>query len=134
MRIVLFEQWDRLSALLRKIADGAAEERVRYAFNRLDPSGGAAELKAHAVNRLALENESVTLALPDGEPGKVRDFLLRVTATGECGFSFAGDASFEGEEGALDPPGDGESAVYFFTETEPDVFLVARKVVKELGA
>ena len=30
------------------------------------------------------------------------------------------------------PPGDGETAVYFFTETAADVLLVARKVVTRI--
>ena len=42
-------------------------------------------------------------------PGKARDFLLRVTASGENELLFTCAESFEGEEGALEPPGDGET-------------------------
>ena len=78
--------------------------------------------------------------MPDMVPGKARDFMLRVTCTraesiglpegaerlsreavargcasGENEIVFAGAEAFEGEEGALEPPGDGETVVYFFT-------------------
>ena len=42
-------------------------------------------------------------------PGKARDFRLRVTATGKNEIAFTGAEAFEGEEGALEPPGDGET-------------------------
>ena len=84
------------------------------------------------MNALALDGESVTLSLPDMIPGKARDFLVRVDATGECSVRFTGCDVFEGESGALDPPGDGETVVYFFTETKADVFMVARKAVGKL--
>ena len=65
-------------------------------------------------------------------PGKAREFMLRVTASGENEIAFAGADAFEGDEGALEPPGDGETVVYFFTETASDVMLVARKAVGRL--
>ena len=70
--------------------------------------------------------------MPDMVPGKARDFMLRVTVTGKNEIVFTGAEAFEGEEGALEPPGDGETVVYFFTETSSDVLLVARKVVERI--
>ena len=70
--------------------------------------------------------------MPDIVPGKARDFMLRVTASGENEIVFAGAEAFEGEEGSLEPPGDGETVVYFFTETSADVLLVARKAVERI--
>ena len=70
--------------------------------------------------------------MPDMVPGKAREFMLRVTASGENEIAFAGADAFEGDEGALEPPGDGETVVYFFTETASDVMLVARKAVGRL--
>ena len=58
--------------------------------------------------------------------------MLRVEATGENTLKFEGAEAFEGEADALDPPGDGETCVYFFTETAADVLLVARKVVTRI--
>jgi hypothetical protein len=58
--------------------------------------------------------------------------MLRVTASGDNVIAFTGAEAFEGEEGALDPPGDGETVVYFFSETSSDVLLVARKAVERI--
>ena len=70
--------------------------------------------------------------MPDIVPGKARDFMLRVTATGDNEIAFTGAEAFEGDAGSLEPPSDGETVVYFFTETDGDVMLVARKPVERL--
>ena len=132
MNVIVFEQWDRLVALMRNLAGNAATQKSQYALNRVVAVGGRASLADRSMNALALNGESVTLTLPDMVPGMARDFLVRVEATGECALKFVGCDAFEGESGALDPPGDGETCVYFFTETQADVFMVARKVVSKL--
>lgn len=132
MRIVVFEQWDRLVALLKGIAAGSATERTQYAINRVEVKDGVARLADRASNNLALAGGRTTVVMPDIVPGKARDFMLRVTASGENELLFTGAEAFEGEEGALEPPGDGETVVYFFTETSSDVLLVARKVVERI--
>jgi hypothetical protein len=38
----------------------------------------------------------------------------------------------EGEYGSLDSPLDGETVIYFFTETDADVFLVSRRIVSQI--
>ena len=139
MRIIVFEQWDRLVALLKGIASGSATERTQYAINRVEVNDGVARLADRASNNLALAGGRTTVVMPDIVPGKARDFMLRVTATGDNEIAFTGAEAFEGDagsleppSGSLEPPSDGETVVYFFTETEGDVMLVARKPVERL--
>ena len=132
MRIIVFEQWDRLVALLKGIASGSATERTQYAINRVEVKDGVARLADRASNNLALAGGRTTVVMPDIVPGKARDFMLRVTATGDNEIAFTGAEAFEGDAGALEPPSDGETVVYFFTETDGDVMLVARKPVERL--
>ena len=132
MRIVVFEQWDRLVALLKGIAAGSATERTQYAINRVEVNDGVARLADRASNNLALAGGRTTVVMPDIVPGKARDFMLRVTATGDNEIAFTGAEAFEGDAGSLEPPSDGETVVYFFTETDGDVMLVARKPVERL--
>ena len=133
MNIIVFEQWDKLVAMFRNMADGSAVAKSQYDLNRVITANGHAAVKDRAMNVVSLSGESVTLSMPDMIPGKARDFLVRVEASGECSVSFTGCEAFEGEDGALDPPSDGETVVYFFTETKADVFMVARKVLARLG-
>ena len=132
MRIIVFEQWDRLVALLKGIASGSATERTQYAINRVEVNDGVARLAGRASNNLALAGGRTTVVMPDIVPGKARDFMLRVTATGDNEIAFTGAEAFEGDAGSLEPPSDGETVVYFFTETDGDVMLVARKPVERL--
>ena len=132
MKVIVFDQWDKLVAKFRGIATVAMNERTQYDLVRLEPKGGRVQLADRSANNLAVVGGETTVVMPDIEPGKARDFMLRVTATGENALKFEGAEAFEGESGALDPPGDGETVVYFFTETAADVLLVARKVVERI--
>ena len=132
MKIIVFEQWEKLTALMRNLAVGSAEEKSQYAISRVQPAGGKARLADRTMNVLAVEGGETEIAVPDIIPGKARDFLLRVTASGENTLRFTGAVAFEGVAGALDPPADGETVVYFFTETDADVLLVARKAVERI--
>ena len=132
MRIIVFEQWDRLVALLKGIAADSATERTQYAINRVEVKDGVARLADRASNNLALAGGRTTVLMPDIVPGKARDLMLRVSASGENEIAFAGAEAFEGDEGALEPPSDGETVVYFFSETSSDVLLVARKAVERI--
>ena len=132
MRIVIFDQWEKLVSLLKSMAASSATERTQYDIVRIVPKDGRAQLADRAMNNLAVEGGSTTVVMPDMVPGKAREFMLRVTASGENEIAFAGADAFEGDEGALEPPGDGETVVYFFTETASDVMLVARKAVGRL--
>ena len=132
MRIVIFDQWEKLVSLLKGMAASSASERTQYDIVRVVPKDGRAQLADRAMNNLAVEGGATTVVMPDMVPGKAREFMLRVTASGENEIAFAGADVFEGDEGALEPPGDGETVVYFFTETASDVMLVARKAVGRL--
>lgn len=127
MRIVIFDQWEKLVSLLKGMAASSAAERTQYAINRVVPKDGRAQLADRSANNLALAGGTTTVVMPDIVPGKARDLMLRVEATGDNEIVFAGAEAFEGEEGALEPPADGETVVYFFTETAGDVMLAARK-------
>ena len=132
MKVIVFEQWDKLTALMRRIAADSASEKSQYAVKRVQPKDGRVHLDDRSTNVLAVEGGTTTVVMPDIEPGKARDFMLRVTATGENALKFEGAEAFEGESDALEPPGDGETVVYFFTETAADVLLVARKVLARI--
>ena len=132
MKVIVFEQWDKLTELMRRIAAGSASEKSQYAIKRVQSKDGRAHLDDRTANVLAIEGGTTTVVMPDIEPGKARDFMLRVTATGENTLKFEGAEAFEGESDALEPPGDGETVVYFFTETAADILLVARKVVERI--
>ena len=132
MKVIVFDQWDKLVAKFRGIATAAMNEKTQYDIVRLEPKGGRVQLADRSTNNLAIAGGETTVVMPDIEPGKARDFMLRVTATGENTLKFEGAEAFEGEADALEPPGDGETAVYFFTETTADILLVARKVVERI--
>ena len=132
MKVIVFDQWDKLVSLIRGMAAGAATAKTQYKIARTVPKDGRAQLVDRAANNLAVDGGTTTVVMPDMVPGKARDFMLRVTASGENEIAFAGADAFEGDEGALEPPGDGETVVYFFTETASDVMLVARKAVGRL--
>ena len=132
MRLLAFPQWDKLMSLFRNMARQSADDYAQRKIVRIIPKNGVAHLVNNAVNLLAIDGATTTIIMPDTVPGKARDFMLRVTATGENELLFTGAGAFEGEEGALEPPGDGETVVYFFTETSSDVLLVARKVVERI--
>ena len=132
MKVIVFDQWDKLVEKFKGIATAAMNEKSQYAVNRVQPKGGRAHLLDRAANILSVTGGETVVVMPDIEPGKVRDFMLRVTASGEHTLKFEGAEAFEGESDALEPPADGETAVYFFTETAADVILVARKVVTRI--
>ena len=132
MRVIVFDQWDKLVELLKNATAGSASENAQYAIVSVSPKDGRAQLVDRASNNLAVEGGATTVVMPESVPGKARDFMLRVTATGDNEIAFTGAEAFEGEEGALDPPADGETVVYFFSETSSDVLLVARKAVERI--
>ena len=132
MRLIAFTQWDKLTSLLRSMARQSAADYAQRNIVRVEAKDGRAKLVDRAANNLAVGGGTTTVVMPDMTPGKARDFMLRVTANGENEIVFSGAEAFEGEEGALEPPGDGETVVYFFTETSSDVLLVARQAVERI--
>ena len=132
MKVIVFDQWDKLVAKFKGVATAAMNERTQYDVVRVEPKGGRVQLADRSANNLAVAGGETTIVMPDIEPGKARDFMLRLTAAGENTLKFEGAEAFEGEADALQPPADGETAVYFFTETAADVLLVARKDVERI--
>ena len=132
MSVIVFNQWDKLVAMFRQLAYACATERSQYDLNRVMDDGELVTVKDRAMNTLELTDRRVTVVMPDMIPGKAREFLLRVKAHGECSLVFDGTAVFEGEYGSLDSPLDGETVIYFFTETDADVFLVSRRIVSQI--
>ena len=130
MKLCLFPQWDDLVSFMRNLARHSAADICQRNFVRIKPVDGHALLMDRAMNVLALTGEAVTLQMPDMIPGKARDFLVRVTAETESDLLFTGAEAFEGDnQDVLMPPNAGETVIYFFTETAPDVLHVTRKVV-----
>ena len=130
MKLCLFPQWDDLVSFMRNLARHSAADICQRNFVRIKPVDGHALLTDRAMNVLALTGEAVTLQMPDMIPGKARDFLVRVTAETESDLLFTGAEAFEGDnQDVLMPPNAGETVIYFFTETAPDILHVARKVV-----
>ena len=130
MKLCLFPQWDDLVSLMRNLARHSAADICQRNFVRIKPVDGHALLTDRAMNALALTGEAVTLQMPDMIPGKARDFLVRVTAETESELYFTGAEAFEGDnQDVLMPPNAGETVIYFFTETAPDILHVTRKVV-----
>ena len=130
MKLFLFPQWDDLVSFMRNLARHSAADICQRNFVRIKPVDGHALLTDRAMNVLALTGEAVTLQMPDMIPGKARDFLVRVTAETESDLLFTGAEAFEGDnQDVLMPPNAGETVIYFFTETAPDILHVSRKVV-----
>ena len=133
MGVIVFNQWEKLLSLLRSIATASAADKSQYAIVRLMPEDSRSLLTDRAMNTLTLTGETVTLQMPDMIPGKARDFLVRVTAEAESELLFTGAEAFEGDnQDVLMTPNAGETVIYFFTETAPDVFLVARRPVERI--
>lgn len=130
MKLILFDQWDKLVTMFKSMVGNAATEKSQYAITRVVPFEGRARLTDRAMNNLTVTGEAVTLQVPDLIPGKARDFLVRVTAEADTEIAFEGVGTIEGDNlDVLMPPNAGETVIYFFTETVPDVLHVTRKVV-----
>lgn len=71
MRVVVFDQWDRLAALIRGVAAGSATDRARYDIVRVEPRDGRAQLSDRAVNCLAVDGGRTTVAMPRSEGAHV---------------------------------------------------------------
>ena len=89
MRLLAFPQWDKLMSLLRNMARQSAADYAQRKIVRIIPKNGVAHLVNNAVNLLAIDGATTTIIMPDIVPGKARDFMLRVTATGDNEIVFA---------------------------------------------
>ena len=76
MRIVIFDQWEKLVSLLKGMAASSATERTQYAINRVVAKDGRAQLADRAANNLAVGGGTTTVVMPDMVPGKARDLCF----------------------------------------------------------
>ena len=83
MRLIAFTQWDKLASLLRGMARQSAADYAQRKIVRIIPKNGIAHLANYAPNLLAVEGGKTTIVMPDIVPGKARDLMLRVSASGE---------------------------------------------------
>ena len=90
MKVIVFDQWDKLVAKFKGIATAAMNERTQYDIVRVEPKGGRVQLADRSMNNLAVSGGATAIVMPDIEPGKARDFMLRVEATGENALKFEG--------------------------------------------
>ena len=97
MKVILFNQWDKLSSLIKDSALLAANEKTSYEIKNLKIEENVVSLYDRAMNNLALSGEAVTVKVPDIIPGKARDFLLRVEASLDTEIKFSGAEAFEGD-------------------------------------
>ena len=68
MRLLMFPQWDKLSALLRTMARQSAADYCQRNIVRLEPKGGRVQLTDRAVNVLAVEGNA-----PERSGGEVAE-------------------------------------------------------------
>ena len=65
------------------MARQSAADYAQRKIVRIIPKNGIAHLANYAANLLAVEGGKTTIIMPDMTPGKARDFMLRVTASGD---------------------------------------------------
>ena len=130
MKLLLFNQYDRLLAKFKAIASECARDAADWKICRVSASNGTVHLHDRAMNVLAVTGGETRIAVPDIEPERARQFCLRVTAEGDNTLTFTGAEAFEAADAdSLLPPSDGQTVIYRFTETVGDRLYVERKEV-----
>ena len=130
MKLLLFNQYDRLLAKFKAIASECARDAADWKICRVSASNGTVHLHDRAMNVLAVTGGETRIVVPDIEPERARQFCLRVTAEGDNTLTFTGAEAFEAADAdSLMPPSDGQTVIYRFTETIGDRLYVERKVV-----
>ena len=130
MKLLLFNQYDRLLAKFKAIASECARDAADWKICRVSASNGTVHLHDRAMNVLAVTGGETRIVVPDIEPERARQFCLRVTAEGDNTLTFTGVEAFEAADAdSLLPPSDGQTVIYRFTETVGDRLDVERKEV-----
>ena len=130
MKLLLFNQYDRLLAKFKAIASECARDAVDWKICRVSASNGTVHLHDRAMNVLAVTGGETRIVVPDIEPERARQFCLRVTAEGDNTLTFTGAEAFEAADAdSLLPPSDGQTVIYRFTEAVGDRLYVERKEV-----
>ena len=130
MKLLLFNQYDRLLAKFKAIASECARDAADWKICRVSASNGTVHLHDRAMNVLAVTGGETRIVVPEIEPERARQFCLRVTAEGDNTLTFTGVEAFEAADAdSLLPPSDGQTVIYRFTETVGDRLYVERKEV-----
>ena len=130
MKLLLFNQYDRLLAKFKAIASECARDAADWKICRVSASNGTVHLHDRAMNVLAVTGGETRIVVPDIEPERARQFCLRVTAEGDNTLTFTGAEAFEAADAdLLLPSSDGQTVIYRFTETVGDRLYVERKEV-----
>ena len=130
MRLLLFNQYDRLLAKFKAIASDCARDAADWKICRVQSSGGIVHLHDRTMNVLTVSGGVTRIVVPDIKPERARQFCLRVTAEGDNTLTFTGAEAFEAADAdSLLPPSDGQTVIYRFTETVGDRLYVERKEV-----
>ena len=130
MKLLLFNQYDRLLAKFKAIASECARDAADWKICRVSASNGTVHLHDRAMNVLAVTGGETRIVVPDIEPERARQFCLRVTAEGDNTLTFTGAEAFEAADAdSLLPPSDWQTVIYRFTETVGDRLYVERKEV-----
>ena len=130
MKLLLFNQYDRLLAKFKAIASDRARDAADWKICRVSASSGIVHLHDRTMNVLSVSGGEMRIVVPDIDPERARQFCLRVTAEGDNTLTFTGAEAFEAADAdSLLPPSDGQTVIYRFTETIGDRLYVERKVV-----
>ena len=146
MKLLLFNQYDRLLAKFKAIASDCARDAADWKICRVQSSNGIVHLHDRTMNVLSVSGGVTRIVVPDIDPERANipqseglprsgalagvQFCLRVTAEGDNTLSFTGAEAFEAADAdSLLPPSDGQTVIYRFTETIGDRLYVERKVV-----
>ena len=130
MKLLLFNQYDRLLAKFKAIASECARDAADWKICRVSASSGIVHLHDRTMNVLNASGGETRIVVPDIDPERSRQFCLRVTAEGDNTLTFTGAETFEAANAdALSPPTDGQTVIYRFIETLGDRLYVERKVV-----
>ena len=130
MKLLLFNQYDRLLAKFKAIASECARDAADWKICRVSASDGNVHLHDRTMNVLNVSGGETRIVVPDIDPERARQFCLRVTAEGDNTLTFTGAEAFEAADAdSLLPPSDGQTVIYRFTETVGDRLYVERKEV-----
>lgn len=112
----------------------AMKSDVRYSIVQAPFETGVLTLVDRAVNTAGTYAGEIVVNVPTKVAGKVRDFILDLTTSGELAMNFTGVTllSRDGDDANLVP--EVGRNIFMFTEVSEDVFLVSRTLVTAGGA
>lgn len=119
-----------LSDIIGAVESAGAVD-MRYAIVQAPFATGVLTLVDRAVNTAGTYEGEIAIVMPTKVAGKVRDFMLDITASGELAMNFDGVTLLprDGDDTNLVP--EIGRNIFMFTEIGEDVFLVSRTKVVE---